>query len=83
MMTTRSSFPFRPVAQMMISGLGNSLCISIIQSTFNGWNDSNACSIVALVIVKGIHQVRCALKPFRVLLKDWVTLPWVPEDIFF
>lgn len=48
--------------------------LHISQSTIDGRNGSNACSVIALLIAQGIHQVRCDLKPFQFLPKDWVSL---------
>lgn len=48
--------------------------LHISQSTINGRNGSNACSVIALLIAQGIHRVRCDLKPFQFLPQDWVLL---------
>ena len=57
----------------------NTTCIwefpyHISQSTYNGRNGSNACSIISLLIAQGIHQVNCDLLPSPMLPSLWVTL---------
>ncbi|KAJ7349533.1 hypothetical protein OS493_038720 [Desmophyllum pertusum] len=48
---------------------------NISQSTYQGRNGSNACSIIALLIAEGIHQVNCDLDPSHAILPTpWVTL---------
>ena len=47
---------------------------SVSQSTYQDRNGSNACSIIALLIAQGIHQVAVDLDPCLVLPADWVTL---------
>ncbi|XP_067026653.1 uncharacterized protein [Acropora muricata] len=47
---------------------------NISQSTFQGRNGSNACSIIALLIAQGIHKVKCELYPSPMLPSVWVTL---------
>ena len=44
------------------------------QSTYQGRNGSNACSIIALLIAKGIHKVNFDLYPSPMLPSLWVTL---------
>ena len=47
---------------------------SVSQSTYQDRNGSNACSIIALLIAQGIHQVDVDLDPCPVLPADWVKL---------
>lgn len=47
---------------------------SVSQSTYQGRNGSNACSIIALLIAQGIHQVNVDLDPCPFLPAIWVTL---------
>ena len=57
----------------------NTVCMwdfpnDVSQSSFQGRNGSNACSIIALLIAKGVHQVNCDLHPSASLSPVWVTL---------
>ena len=47
---------------------------SVSQSTYQDRNGSNACSIIALLVAQGIHQVNVDLDPCPALPADWVTL---------
>jgi len=46
----------------------------ISQSTYLGRNGSNACSIIALLVAQGVHQVSCDLEPSPTLPVDWISL---------
>ena len=47
---------------------------SVSQSSYQDRNESNACSIITLLIAEGIHQVDVDLDPCPVLPADWVKL---------
>lgn len=47
---------------------------NVSQSTYQGRNGSNACSIIALLVAQWIHKDNVDLNPCPVLPADWVTL---------
>lgn len=55
---------------------------NISQSTYQGRNGSNACSIIAL-IAQGIHQVNCDLDPSPMLPSLWVTGVWLVGNALY